>query len=130
MGSVATLSGSLLVRKGEARPAVLSAVPAQRFDLATTGGGARPRPRLARAGGGPPGGPAPHPVAMTLRLDGERHRRLRLFAACTERSMQSILVAALDAYIARACADDDHGCACLRDGVPSPTCPGGASDHA
>jgi len=129
MGSVATLSGSLLVRKGEARPAVLSHAPAQRVDLATAAGGVRPRPRLARAGGGAGGGPAPHPVAMTLRLDGERHRRLRLFAACTDRSMQSVLVAALDAYIARACADDDHGCACLRDGLSFSACPG-ASDRA
>ena len=115
MGRIATLSGSLLVRKGEARPTTLSAVPAQRIDLATTGGAwSRARPRLARAGGGPPNGPAPRAVAMTLRLDGERHRRLRLFAVCTGRSMQSVLVDALDEYIARACADDDHGCACLR----------------
>ncbi len=115
MGSVATLSGSLLVRKGEARPVESSPASERRIDLATVDGA---RPRSGRAGGGPPGGPPPHPVAMTLRLDGERHRRLRLFAACVDRSMQSVLVAALDDYIARACAAEDHGCACLRASAP------------
>lgn len=114
MGSLATLTGSLLVRKGEARPTALTAAPARPPD-------APANERTARVRAGQSGGGASaHAVAMTLRLDGVRHRRLRLFAACTERSMQAVLVAALDDYLARACADDDLGCACLRLAAPAP----------
>ncbi len=116
MGSLATLTGALLVRKGEARPTATLTAVSGRAD------GAPANERTARARRGPAGGGSgAHPVAMTLRLDPARHRRLRLFAACTERSMQAVLVAALDDYLARACADDDLGCACLRLAPPEPS---------
>jgi hypothetical protein len=38
-------------------------------------------------------------VAFTLRLDGERHLRLRLATAVTNRSAQKIVTDALDAYL-------------------------------
>jgi hypothetical protein len=51
-------------------------------------------------------------VALTLRLDRERHLRLKIFAARRNRSSQDVLVRALDAYL-EACGAD---CACLRGG--------------
>ena len=49
-------------------------------------------------------------VALTLRLDRERHRRLRIVGARHECSSQAVIVRALDAYLAT-CGDR---CACLR----------------
>ncbi len=50
-------------------------------------------------------------VALTLRLEPERHLRLKIFAAYTERSIQNVLSCALDDYLERVAATDD--CACL-----------------
>jgi len=44
--------------------------------------------------------PAFGKVAFTLRLDGDRHLRLRLATAVTNRSAQKIVTDALDAYLA------------------------------
>jgi hypothetical protein len=52
-------------------------------------------------------------VALTLRLDRERHRCLKTFCARSERTIQSVLARALDAYL-EACGAD---CASLR-GAP------------
>ena len=56
-------------------------------------------------------------VRVSLRVDRERHLRLRLMAAHTRRTIQETLLAALDAHLA------DHGsdilgghCACLVEG--------------
>jgi hypothetical protein len=49
-------------------------------------------------------------VALTVRLDRERHRRLRIFGARYACSSQDVIVRALDAYL-ETCGDD---CACLR----------------
>jgi hypothetical protein len=49
-------------------------------------------------------------VAFTLRLDRDRHARLRILAARRGRSGQEMLIKALDAYL-EACAID---CPCLR----------------
>ncbi len=43
-------------------------------------------------------------VATTLRLGPERHLRLKIFTACTERSIQDVLTCALDDYLDRASA--------------------------
>jgi hypothetical protein len=51
-------------------------------------------------------------VALTLRLDRERHRRLRIFAARHERTSQEVILRALDVYFEAYGAD----CACLRAG--------------
>lgn len=65
---------------------------------------------LARGGGRPPGRDDRQRVAMTVRLDRARHRRLRIFAARLDRTSQDVILEALDAYL------DAHGgadCACL-----------------
>ncbi len=49
-------------------------------------------------------------VALTLRLDRERHRRLKVFGARNQQTTQEVLLKALDAYL-EACGAD---CACLR----------------
>jgi hypothetical protein len=51
-------------------------------------------------------------VAFTVRLDRDRHARLRILAARRARSGQEMLIKALDAYL-EACATD---CPCLRRG--------------
>ena len=47
-------------------------------------------------GGGPIDPPGRHKAAFTLRLDGDRHLRLRLASAVCRRSSQQLLVEALD----------------------------------
>ena len=49
-------------------------------------------------------------MALTLRLERERHRRLRIFCARHECSSQDVIVRALDAYLASCGA----ACAYLR----------------
>jgi len=52
-------------------------------------------------------------AAMTVRLDAERHFKLRLMSAHANRSAQQILVAALDDYLAKHGADiSPRMCAC------------------
>lgn len=134
MKGVAQLSGRLLARKGEATPVA-------RVDVATLGGEMPPRRRppqsfgnrspdveeaQARRGGGEhaPHGSRELPqasghrgqakrYAFTLRLDPERHRRLRLLSARLDRSAQAILVDALDELL-QDYAKTDDGCACMR----------------
>lgn len=52
-------------------------------------------------------------IALTLRVDQTRHKRLKLLAAQTRRSSQEILMAALDAYLEAAASDMPY-CDCLR----------------
>ena len=49
-------------------------------------------------------------IALTLRLDRERHRRLKVFCARRQQTTQEVMLNALDAYL-EACGAD---CACLR----------------
>ena len=91
----AALTAALLVRKGEAAPSRLFALPTP--VLAPT-----PRPEL------PPLPPAKDRRRLTLRLDPERHMRLKLAAAHLDLSLQEILIAALDSHLAR-----EAPCACL-----------------
>lgn len=64
-------------------------------------------------------------VALTLRVDQDRHTRLRVLAAQTRRSSQDILLAALDSYID--VASQGMGfCDCLKPN--SQCCKAGASD--
>lgn len=79
---------------------------------------ARPTPR-------PAGNPDPGPrVAMTLRLDGERHLKLRVFSAHSNLSSQEILTAALDDYLERHTTEAGLShCECLHQGVaPGKAC--------
>jgi hypothetical protein len=68
----AQLDESLIPRKGEAAPAVMSG--------------------SAEAGG------RVQTIAVTVRLDEDRYTRLKVFGARTRRTNQDILLAALDAY--------------------------------
>ncbi|MFQ5958338.1 MAG: hypothetical protein ACE5LF_03120 [Alphaproteobacteria bacterium] len=52
-------------------------------------------------------------VALTLRLDPERHLRLKIFAAYAQRSIQNVLSCALDDYLDLVAATAGQDCACL-----------------
>lgn len=90
----ASLTAALMTRKGEAQPSRL-------FTLAPPVVTAPPR--LKR-----PETPAKDRRRLTLRLDPERHMRLKLAAAHLDLSLQDILIAALDAHLAR-----EAPCPCL-----------------
>jgi hypothetical protein len=134
---LAMLSSGLLARKGTAIPAALglqldlmgqlSANPIpSRFDMRA------PPPRQNQAASRPDGGdasssaPPPHFNAgprpdpsdgakVSLRLDGDRYRRLRLAALHQRSSGQKILLEALDAYLGDVGATVmDGNCACLQ----------------
>lgn len=69
----AQLDGSLIPRKGEAAPAVMSgSAEAQR---------------------------GTETIAVTVHLDEDRYTRLKVFGARTRRTNRDILIAALDAYL-------------------------------
>jgi hypothetical protein len=132
MAAPARLTSALLARKGQAIPtggfahAKLALVPPQPgaakgerpCRAGAPAGPAAPIGRLARAPGrrrGPEAGrSADDRVAFTLRLDRERHLRLKLLAARRGRSGQEMLLRALDAYL-EACGID---CPCLRAAGP------------
>ena len=113
MSQPARLTSSLLARKGQALPAAgfssraSGAVLPGRLEVV----GGRAEPGIAGLRHGPSGHPERR-VAMTVRLDRDRHVRLKVFAALHELNCQDVLVQALAAYL-RACGAD---CACLRCG--------------
>jgi hypothetical protein len=92
----ASLTASLMTRKGEAQPSRLFALTPPPVVTA-----AAPRPARPEA-------PAKDRRRLTLRLDPERHMRLKLAAAHLDLSLQDILIAALDAHLAR-----EAPCPCL-----------------
>jgi hypothetical protein len=113
----ATLSGSLLASKGMATSEGFVARPAPMF-----GRNFAPMPSIdrrppAKSEGGKGGGggkPSLGAVKLSLRLDPERHTRLRVAAAHLRRSGQEIMLAALDAYLADKAHEIRGGsCACL-----------------
>jgi hypothetical protein len=70
------------------------------------------------AGGKPPAGPA-GTVKVSLRLDPERHLKLRLAAVHRCSSGQQILIEALDAWLERqGAALREGGCVCLKPARP------------
>ncbi len=72
---------------------------------------ARAEPALA--GAKRPVGDGPR-VAMTVRLDHDTHRRLRLLSAHTNKSSQEIFTEALESYMQCESAKvTGEGCACL-----------------
>ncbi len=89
---------------GARQPAVLSSKPPRRKPTRATHTGpthAGPVKANARA-------------KLSLRLDPERHLRLKLAAAHLRRSSQTIMLEALDAYLARiAPVIGDGECACM-----------------
>jgi hypothetical protein len=102
------LTASLLARKGAATPSPLFAVPT-----------AAPRAQVTPFATKPVERPVEQPVAkpddlrdrrrLTLRLDPDRHMRLKLATAHLDISLQDFLIAALDAHLAR-----EAPCACLK----------------
>jgi hypothetical protein len=114
MRSAARLTGELLARKGQATPTggFASAAIALSQPLPAPHKRGRAAGEGSRAATGPRSRPGdPQRVALTLRLDREAHRRLRIFAARRGWTGQEVIRKALDAYLA-ACSVD---CACLRD---------------
>ena len=93
----AALTSSLLADKGKASPTISPAMPGTR----AVGGLVASSPAAGRA-------------KLTMRLDRERHFRLKLVAAHLKRSSQEVLTQALDAYLDQlAPAMMNGGCACL-----------------
>lgn len=84
MGAPAKLTGALLARKGSAVPAGHAPGPARQ----------PVHPAGSRAGGA-----TEKHVKLSLRLDAERHHRLRLTAEHMGMSLQEVLVRALDSYL-------------------------------
>ena len=84
------LEGGLIVRKGEAAPAVTrSAASMQPIEAAPA---ARADPPVPKGLAGT--------IAITVRLDPERYERLKVHGVRRRQSNQQIMVAALDAYLA------------------------------
>lgn len=107
---IASLSGGLLARKGEAHPAIRRAhvpmsvaAPPREQQARIVRSFARPRPELAITEDATPVAEAAPTrkarAAFTLRLDADRHLRLRLASAVGNRSAQQIVTAALDAFL-------------------------------
>ncbi|MBV9523566.1 MAG: hypothetical protein JO010_12270 [Alphaproteobacteria bacterium] len=126
---MAALSGDLLARKGGAMPADLlfpypiAAAPrvAIRMPALPLSAPAAPPPAASREQPSrriaPPQGDPPRrrdsAAKVSLRLDPDRHQRLRLAAFHQGRSGQDIMIAALDAYLERDASDAREGaCAC------------------
>lgn len=137
----ASLTGHLLARKGDARPALapardaighlVEAAPAvnqttqMRPPERMAGIATIMRPSLAevvppsRAGGdGGPGGS--ETVRLSVRMGRDRHRKLRILAAQRGLSLQQAMIQAIDGLVATAAGQPDAShCACLRKAGPS-----------
>ena len=113
---LASLSANLLARKGEARPAIRRAyvplvpgAPAREDDKPAAPAPVSPKLQqewisqafapLSKARLMPVAMPRTAKAAFTLRLDPERHLRLRLVSAVKNRSAQQIVTEALDAFL-------------------------------
>jgi pyruvate/2-oxoglutarate dehydrogenase complex dihydrolipoamide acyltransferase (E2) component len=132
----ASLSAQLLMRKGEAKPSIphpLSGVQSlEQFEqdvmqrLSAPPSALPPRAEASPAAPEPvaaadDAAPAPIPLssnrvrkaAFTLRLDADRHLKLRLLSAHSGRSSQQLVVAALDQFLKDQLANVVSGaCAC------------------
>lgn len=121
----ASLTSALLVRKGAAVPAgyvslaaVVRGVRAPETEesgvaaLTDVSEASPPRPRRRRSAADPR-------VRISLRLDDERHLKLKLTAAHLHKKLQDVVIAALDGYLDQigpavmngSCACLDGGCA-------------------
>ncbi len=131
---IASLTSDLLARKGGATPASLmfplaggslAGASAPRVELRLPPSEppkprrAEPRigatPPKARSGGGTPPGRRGKSAKVSLRLDADRHQRLRLVCLHAGMSGQQVLLAALDEYLDRVARQVMDGkCACLQ----------------
>lgn len=123
-----SLSSNLLARKGQASPSpggVYANLASSAFRPKQVNGLSRGSddPFEAQHAKAPQQSAAKRPVgegariAMTVRLDHETHRRLKLICAHTKRSSQDIFAAALETYM-KGLADSVPGenCVCLAKG--------------
>ena len=105
----AALTSALLVRKGAALPAGYAALGASVRVLPTANAQndeSRPGHRSKE--------PADARTRISLRLDADRHLKLKLSAAHLHRSLQDLLINALDAYLEQVGPAVMNGkCACL-----------------
>lgn len=84
------LDGGLIVRKGEAAPAVVAAPPAA---SAVAQASLPPTAAVPKGTAGT--------IAVTVRLDPKRYEGLKGHGARQRQTNQQIIVAALDAYLAK-----------------------------
>jgi hypothetical protein len=109
----ARLTGELLAVKGNAaptsRPLRVWSLPA----AAPQPAGAPPVREEAAAPDQPPGEAGEATARFSVRLDPDRHLRLKLMAAHSRRSRQDIVVAAIDRYLAELGPLARGGCGCL-----------------
>lgn len=105
---LASLSSSLLARKGDARPAMRALALGSGVDPATLDPDAAIDPSAPatlslataqRIGRESAAQTRTRKAAFTLRLDGDRHVRLRLASAVTRQSSQQLVTQALDAFL-------------------------------
>lgn len=110
----ARLTSDLLAPKGQAIPSIVSLdwfnnEPRRRSDslvppmypVDAGAGDTAARPKKTRRKATGTNGNAPPRIAMTLRMDPERHLRLKLLAAHRGQSAQEILTEAFDAFLGR-----------------------------
>lgn len=111
----AELNSSLLMRKGAAAPV---SVPMPQGGYPSNDARVAPAPRPGEMRRDRLGR-----VRHSLRLDVQRHLRLKLLAAHTQQSLQDVFLAALDAHLERHGEGvlDGH-CACLQKGELSDEC--------
>lgn len=106
----ASITGSLLARKGEAGPSPATPASAPR-DLTPDAWIDMPRLPVPAA---PDSTLAAAPHRLTFRLDDERHRRLSIASARLQLPAQHLLAAALDRYLSDLCENELKDCACLK----------------
>lgn len=95
MGSLPPSAPVVATPRVSLKPAPIPPVLAERAKLA--GAVAKPKPRATTVATALPAG---RKAAFTLRLDTDRHLRLRLASAVAGRSSQQLVVEALDALLA------------------------------
>jgi hypothetical protein len=121
MNGPAVLSGAMLARKGTATPTGYTPLRPQAAGPArgANQNGANPRPAPVPApvtpavgGGSPPA--ASERSRVSVRLDRDRHFKLKLTAAHLESSLQDVIIDALDRYLEQIGPEVlRNDCACL-----------------
>ncbi len=106
----ASITGSLLARKGEAGPSPAARTFEPHRPSPDAGDRTLPLPSPTVRDRDPAAGPH----RLTFRLDDERHRRLSIASARLQLPARHLLAAALDRYLAELCESELKDCACLR----------------
>ncbi len=133
----ASLKGALLARKGTAAPTpetppklMRHQQPGQSGDSSNAGSGSNtdqpatvrsPAASGSAASQGAKASTSGERIRLSVRLEAETHRRLKLLSAYTQDSIQDILAHAIDAYIEQVAPDLWSGIVtCLVDGKETP----------